>query len=40
MGLSLACVFVNAEQKLTYYVEMKGKGKVIPLQTQCGPEGG
>jgi hypothetical protein len=28
--------FVN----LTFVVNVNGKGKVIPLQVQCGPEGG
>ena len=23
-----------------YLTEIKGKGKVIPLQARCGPEGG
>jgi len=32
--------FVTAPVTVSLHVIQKGKSKVIPLQAQCGPEGG
>ena len=49
-GINWACLFVCFGRAVTYsfYIQhssflsrlCKGKGKVIPLQARCGPEGG
>ena len=31
---------ISLNFRLTYFITYKGKGKVIPSQAQCGPEGG
>ena len=32
--------FVKFQQNFPQTVHLKGKGKVVPLQARCGPEGG